>query len=872
MNSTSRSEEECNAIGSWVKTPYGVGEVEGYRTEDGIYEIILERRTKLYSASTFPTDRDVSEDVEVSVYDRPRGKDVIGLHLKTICGAGKVVDYRDEDNVYTVDVGFALVFMYVPTEEKLSILEPSTHIQSVDKCPRGRDSIGLSVATVCGVGTVKDYRSEDNIYVVDVGFALLYMYTSPEEKLNILEPPTPVQVQSSRKKKTSMELNAAYEALEKMRRMNLEMECFERGVAVNYDKCSVCLLEEEDIVRFPRLQRLVDETPKVPNLLGDGIKGGMVEGGGPARFQRMQKLFDESPKVTNLLGGRLGGITKEWDSARFPRMQKIVDESQKMTTFLGGSRRGNLTTGDDAARSPRRLQKLVGESQRISSLLGGNKKVEMSSEGESASESCSSGSSLRFSRIQGLVRSAKVRTFEKESMTETRSPSLPKETSSTASHSPAEDKIPTKEKTVVLPRIQKMLDKRQEAMTSPCLICASPSCSKHSSANFRKSNITLCHSCEKLFERNFVNCILAVGSAERANHIDHMVDLYDRSLLLLRYSSQYIDSVAEALENSKEQQNKIGLGSSGAGVVSGVLGVAAAATIFTPAGPPLFVASLLFGGGATAVQTGSEAINYFSEPKKIADRVIALHGMVLSILRVTSALRDAMVQEGTHIEGHGYDGNGKKPSVSVPKAGLIAGANVGRSISLGGAALGAETVVGATAAAEAGVIGARAGTALSRAGTAAARTVRFARFAGGALSAAVLVMEANSITNTLKQIQAGSPCEKATNLRKIRDGLDELPSTESLDSECQHYLQLLSERRSSPAEQSTTQMVQMPIGNAESRQVPEMMTTEEDTSDDEEFCEQGATIVDGENDDAHASTESKERAFDISHSASQDTW
>ena len=79
--------------------------------------------------------------------------------------------------------------------------------------------------------------------------------------------------------------------------------------------------------------------------------------------------------------------------------------------------------------------------------------------------------------------------------------------------------------------------------------------------------------------------------------------------------------------------------------MSGVLGIAAAASILTPAGPPLLIASLVFGGGATSVQMGNEAMNYFSEPNKLADRIIALHGMTLSILRVTSTLRDAMMRD-----------------------------------------------------------------------------------------------------------------------------------------------------------------------------------------------------------------------------------
>ena len=302
-----------------------------------------------------------------------------------------------------------------------------------------------------------------------------------------------------------------------------------------------------------------------------------------------------------------------------------------------------------------------------------------------------------------------------------------------------------------------------------------------------------------------VDCVSTPDAAERSKHIDHMVDCYDRCLLLLKFSTQYADQIALSLEAQKEQENKIGLGSSGVGAFSGVLGIAAAATILTPVGPPLLVASLFFGGSATAVQAGNEARNYFSEPNKLADRVIALHGMVLSLLRVTSTLRDAMLRD--HIRTDVFEADATplseqaKKKLEENKTGVMAGANVGRSITLGGAAArmgGAATMeAGAVAGAEAGAMaGARGATVFSRAGTAAARTVRFARFAGGALSAAVLVMEANAIQSTLKDIHEGSPCQKANKVKEIAKEIeeDQLPSTSALDEECQAYLQALASR------------------------------------------------------------------------------
>lgn len=380
------------------------------------------------------------------------------------------------------------------------------------------------------------------------------------------------------------------------------------------------------------------------------------------------------------------------------------------------------------------------------------------------------------------------------------------------------------DKPIALPRIQRLINKRTEANTSPCLICASPSCAACSSPSFRREGINLCLQCERLFELDFiVDCVSTSDPTLRAERIEYMVDCYDRCLLLLHYSKQFVEQIAASLENQKEKQDMIGLASSSVGVLSGVLGIAAAASILTPAGPPLLIASLFFGGSATTVQSGTEALNYLSEPRKLADRIIALHGMSLSILRVTSTLRDAMMRD--HIRTDVYEvepiamTNKVKESYDKNKNAIAMGSNFGRSLTLGGvagveaSAVGAAGAVAAgevsavagasasvSAASTAGAAGAKAGTSLSRAGTAAARTVRFARFAGGALSAAVLVMEANAIHSTVKSIKEGSKSDKADTLRRLIKEIDDFPSTSELDDECRAYLAVLTSRPPPPVE------------------------------------------------------------------------
>ncbi|KAL3940668.1 MAG: hypothetical protein SGBAC_004833 [Bacillariaceae sp.] len=548
--------------------------------------------------------------------------------------------------------------------------------------PHGIVLVGKKVKTQFGNGVVTAYRHRDSVYEIQLptqatatSKSVTTLYTSH----------VPEKIQS--KEDEAEALNVAYEALEKMRLLNLEMQCFDVGITnVDHGHCTVCLLSNSiPTKRFPRLQQA-------------------YEGANVAQ----ERAANNIAKIPNLF---------QW---------------------------------------------------------------------------------------KGLQRSSK-------------------ENQSTSANQISDDRKPAaKGAPRVLPRIQNMLDSRLKQQSPSCLICASPSCPKHCSRSFRKDGITVCLDCERLFQLEFITtCVKEPDAQIRAKHIDHMIDLYDRCLLLLNYSSQYIEQIAVTLESTQEKQNKIGLGSSGVGVVSGVLGIAAAATILTPAGPPLLIASLVFGGSATTVQVGTEAMNYFSEPNKLADRIIALHGMTMSILRVTSTLRDAMMRDYIRTDGIFEGEKGDLAQVVQEKyekhrKGVIAGVNAGSGVALGGVAI---TEAGALAAADASVLaaqaaraasteasvlagagaGARGASVASRATTAssaAARGLRFARFAGGALSAAVLLMEANAMHHTLRQIQEGNPCEKAKIMRQILKELEDstLPSSSALDEECQRYLEAMRSR------------------------------------------------------------------------------
>jgi len=224
-----------------------------------------------------------------------------------------------------------------------------------------------------------------------------------------------------------------------------------------------------------------------------------------------------------------------------------------------------------------------------------------------------------------------------------------------------------------------------------------------------------------------------------------------------------------------------------------------------------------------------------------------------------------------------------KDSLQKNKTAVIAGSNLGRSITLGGLAgaevgaasavvagaaatevtvVGGSVAAGASAAAgasvtgttaAAGAAGARGATALSRAGTAAARTVRFARFAGGALSAAVLVMEANAIQSTLRSMNEGSPCDKADTLRRVKIEIGDFPSTNELDDECQAYLAALASHPPQPPTAEVSALSE----DSNINQIPEATCQEYATGQDLQLCAPGTLIVDRVDDLGTPTTEGR---------------
>jgi hypothetical protein len=802
----------------------------------------------------------------------------------------------------------------------------------------GRRLVGKKVQTTFGTGVVLDFRSRDGVYEIQIeNHKGSGSNTSTSTNTNTTATTTLYSVQVPElcvksPAEIANQLNVAYEALEKMRRLNLDVQCYELGIhcaQVDYDMCTACLLAHKGSTKshFPRLQKLVDSAHVSTQDFNSQVQGDwkkVVSSANALDHQIQDKLpglhrfFNPKPAASffrpnysssstasasssSAMASRISASLQEAStihsnatstvttavtttlatvdaapssssssssfSASVPAGSSPNDSNERnnnsenptTTTTAAAETQNNhvpattnkktraLVSASTASAKPpttrtnpssssvRKLwtslqslpqpvsPKNQSSNSNSPSTLAVSTNTKMAA---SAAATASSSSSVaqKFPGFRGLILNNAVTTtiFGENKVKEEGSSADPNVImhnrigglSTTVSPKP----VPVKSnKPIALPRIQRLINKRTQANTSPCLICASPSCASCSSTSFRKEGITLCLKCERLFELDFiVDCVSTSDATQRAERIEYMVDCYDRCMLLLQYSKQFVENIASSLEDQMKKQDKIGLASSSVGILSGVLGIAAAASILTPAGPPLLIASLFFGGSATTVQSGTEALNYLSEPRKLADRIIALHGMSLSILRVTSTLRDAMLRD--HIRTDVYEvepaaiTNQVKQTYEKNKTNIVMGSNFGRSLTMvgglaraeAGAAVGASSIlatemsaVGATTASAAGARGA---TALSRAGTAAARTVRFARFAGGALSAAVLVMEANAIHSTVNSIKEGSPCDKADTLRKVLEEIEEFPSTTDLDEECQAYLTALAARPEPPIE------------------------------------------------------------------------
>lgn len=186
-------------------------------------------------------------------------------------------------------------------------------------------------------------------------------------------------------------------------------------------------------------------------------------------------------------------------------------------------------------------------------------------------------------------------------------------------------------------------NKKKERPTSPCCFtCATPVCAKHSC---QANGLHMCkEQCYPLLQKQDLRDKLASfeDGQDRQAFVGHMMDVYDRSVIMLQYACQFEDlnELADCLEGSSRKHTHYQLGGSSMGFMAGVTGVGAmagpaaaaakasvAAAMLTPAGPSLLMASLLFGGTACCATVGHElAIHKFYKSSEEQQRYHKLLG------------------------------------------------------------------------------------------------------------------------------------------------------------------------------------------------------------------------------------------------------
>ncbi len=329
----------------------------------------------------------------------------------------------------------------------------------------------------------------------------------------------------------------------------------------------------------------------------------------------------------------------------------------------------------------------------------------------------------------------------------------------------------------------------------PCLTCGHPTCAVHSSSSLSKNRVTICQSCAYLYELEYL--VETVASTDCQQKVNDMIDCYDRAKLLLEYAAEYAEDIASALETNTARSNKIGVGSSASGIVSGVTGVIGCGALFFPpvavAGVPLLIASFVFGTGATTVSTGDAAVRqYFSEPSRLANKMFALHGMVLSLLRVTDVLRNELFSNGQLLtvscsrdDVNEIDEEKKEERTQTMVQG---GGDLKTALGNDNGAIDGITAAVSKSPSRSSVVG-RSTRYLGRVCTTASSSISFIPIVGGVLSGASIYFEGRELKRTLSKISEGNPCAKAERVRSIKEQLDMLPDSKSIAAECHRLME-----------------------------------------------------------------------------------
>jgi hypothetical protein len=192
----------------------------------------------------------------------------------------------------------------------------------------------------------------------------------------------------------------------------------------------------------------------------------------------------------------------------------------------------------------------------------------------------------------------------------------------------------------------------------------------------------------------------------------------------------------------------------------------------------MLMASLAFSSSSAAVSLGTEAVNYYQRPHEAADRIIAMHGMVSSLLMSFKTLRAVAVGADPSLLSQAEKELKKNEDgtyINTVEQGLSTIRQAQTSIGLASMAASSSTSMAAAAPGATSLI------------NSSASMLAAVPLLGAALSGMFIAMDANRLQATLSKINAGDPSDKAAALQKIHGDLLVFPQTVQLDKSCQTY-------------------------------------------------------------------------------------
>lgn len=264
-----------------------------------------------------------------------------------------------------------------------------------------------------------------------------------------------------------------------------------------------------------------------------------------------------------------------------------------------------------------------------------------------------------------------------------------------------------------------------------CIACGAPACQSHSVKEFRRESVAICSECDGLFHWR-----IDPEDAMLVKKVNSALQIYKRSYLLLESLAPGVQELVKKLNESSAYDATVDIGSSSVSFIAGAMGLVGAATILTPAGAPLLLASTVLGTSAATTRVSYSIGRRFrgEKPKTLANNIIASFGILRSLLTTLSVLVDeATSNEDTTKEFH---------IPTLANTGFAAAKAANTSLQVG------QTLGATESASVFQYLGA-------------------APVIGQVFSVAAMTMDLNTVSSTLAKIRSGNRNEKADKVEHL---------------------------------------------------------------------------------------------------------